>query len=94
MMSKLKNSIKLKGIKKTNKFYTFIKNKHYICANQLTINTKNYIMKRLTINLKEVEKRDNKINNTLSFTVKNQKEINDHLSAHKDNIKKHQVSNF
>ena len=51
-------------------------------------------MKRLTINLKEVEKRDNKINNTLSFTVKNQKEINDHLSAHKDNIKKHQVSNF
>ena len=40
MTSKLKNSIKLKGIKKTNKFYTFIKNKHYICANQLTINTK------------------------------------------------------
>jgi len=51
-------------------------------------------MKRLTIHLKHVEKTDNKVFNTLSFTVKNQTEITHHLSMNDKNVSKHYLSNF
>ena len=51
-------------------------------------------MKRLTIYLKKVEKINKKITNTLSFKVKNDKQIADHLSMHGNNVKKHSISNL
>ena len=51
-------------------------------------------MKRLTIHLKYVEPFYGKIKNTLSFSVKNQREINHHLSMHEGNVKKHYLTNL
>lgn len=51
-------------------------------------------MRRLTIHLKNVEKVGNKIFNTLSFSVSNEKEINFHLSMYSENVKKHYLSNY
>jgi hypothetical protein len=59
-------------------------------------------MQRLTIHLSNVEpstrtikgKERKILRNTVSYTVKSQKDITHHLSMHSNNIKKHYISNF
>jgi len=51
-------------------------------------------MKRLTIYLKEVEKKNNKIQNVLSYTIKNEKELVERLSMYDGNVKKYELANL
>jgi hypothetical protein len=51
-------------------------------------------MRKLKIYLIKVEKINNKIQNVLSFDVKNDKQIADLISFHKENLKKFELSNF
>jgi hypothetical protein len=53
-------------------------------------------MRRLTIHLKDVGHHSGlfPIKNTLSFIVKNDKEIESHLSTHGWNVQKHYLTNL
>lgn len=51
-------------------------------------------MRKLKIYLRKVEKINNRIYNVLSFDVKNDKQIKDHISGHKENLKKFEISNY
>jgi len=51
-------------------------------------------MRRLTVHLEWVDKEGNKVKNTLSFEVKNDDEIQHHLSMHGNNVKKSYITNL
>jgi hypothetical protein len=48
-------------------------------------------MRKLIIHLEKFEKINNKIQNVLSFDVKDEKEALDILSMHEGNVKKYQI---
>ncbi len=51
-------------------------------------------MKRLTIHLSVVEKKDNKVFNTVSHLFKSEAEKEQILSTYRDNVAKQQTSNL
>jgi hypothetical protein len=51
-------------------------------------------MKRLTVYLTYVEKNNNKIQNVLSYIVKNERELAGRLGLHHGNVKKYELANL